>query len=235
MPMRPWRPCCATTDACRGLTRTESAKEADRVLDVVALADRRDARIGQLSHGMRQRVAVAQALIGTPELVLLDEPTNGLDPHLVVHMREAFLQQAKKSTMIISSHILSELEAVCDHVVFMEAGHCVRGGALAEVASVGTLARIHVAGKPPLDDLQTAAPDLSLQWNGTALVVQAPQGWSPQRINAVLLPVLLKAGIGVIDIQIGQSLEEAYMATRNGAEKPSPQPPPLGTRVHADT
>jgi len=198
----------------QGLSRHEAAKETDRVLDLVSLTDRRRARIGQLSHGMRRRVALAQALLGTPELVLLDEPTSGLDPHLVVQMRNVFLQQAKKSTVIISSHILGELGAMCDHIVIMEAGRCVRSGALDEVAGAGTLARLQLDRPPPLDTLKSAAPALSLHWDGSTLSVQAPRSWSPAQINAALLPVLLDAKIGIIDVQIGQSLEETYMASR---------------------
>jgi len=200
----------------QGLAGPDAAKETDRVLDLVGLAERRDACIGQLSHGMRRRVALGQALLGSPELVLLDEPTSGLDPHLVVQMREVFKQQGKKSTMVISSHVLSELEALCDYVVFMEAGQCVRVGPLADVAGEGTLARIQLDGKPPLSRLKAAVSELSLQWDGKTLSVQAPQGWSPQRINAALLPALLDAKLGIIDIQIGKSLEETYMASRNG-------------------
>jgi len=198
----------------QGLAGAEATRETDRVLDLVGLADRRRARIGQLSHGMRRRVAIGQALLGTPELVLLDEPTSGLDPHLVVRMREAFLQQAKTSTVVISSHVLSELEATCDHVVIMEAGRCVRSGALKEVTGEGMLARIQLDAEPPLDTLRSAAPELSLQWNSGTLSVQAPENWSPQQINAALLPVLLEAKVGIIDVQIGQSLEESYMASR---------------------
>ncbi|MBT4821986.1 MAG: ABC transporter ATP-binding protein [Lentisphaerae bacterium] len=203
----------------QGLSRQKAAQETDRVLDLVSLTDRRRARIGQLSHGMRRRVALAQALLGTPELVLLDEPTSGLDPHLVVQMRNVFLQQAKKSTVIISSHILGELGAMCDHVVIMEAGRCVRNGALDEVAGKGTLARIQLDKPPALDTLRSAAPALSLRWEGSTLSVQAPQDWSPQQINAALLPVLLDAGIGIIDVQIGQSLEETYLASRKNGDR----------------
>src|SRR5690606_35874431 len=94
-----------------------------------------------LSHGMRRRVSIAQALLGKPELVLLDEPTSGLDPELVVRMREVFASHRGKRTLIVSSHNLLELEALCDHVVFIERGRCARAGSMADVTEQGLVMR----------------------------------------------------------------------------------------------
>ena len=129
----------------QGLTLQAATREADRVLDLVHLADRSGARVGQLSHGMKRRLAVAQALLGDPELVLLDEPTGGLDPHLVVAMREILSAQRGLRTVVVSSHILADLEATCDHVAFMEDGRCTRSGPVAEVTRRGALVRVQLA------------------------------------------------------------------------------------------
>ncbi|HEY8430680.1 MAG TPA: ABC transporter ATP-binding protein, partial [Sandaracinaceae bacterium] len=113
-----------------GATKREAERDADRVLDLVRLSDRAGDRVRQLSHGMRRRLAVAQALLGAPELVLLDEPTGGLDPHLVVEMRELLRSQRGERTLVVSSHILADLEQTCDHVVFLERGRVLESGQL---------------------------------------------------------------------------------------------------------
>ena len=131
----------------QGMTKAEAHKAADSALDGVALKERATSKIKQLSHGMRRRVSVAQALLGDPELVLLDEPTSGLDPELVIRMREVFAAQRGKRTLVISSHNLRELEAVCDHVIFIQKGRCVRVGSIDEVTQRGLLMR-YLVEKP---------------------------------------------------------------------------------------
>ncbi len=126
----------------QGLSRSEARKDADRVLELVHLRDRADARVKQLSHGMRRRLAVAQALLGNPELVLLDEPTGGLDPHLVVEMRELLKSQARERTIVISTHILTDIESTCDEVAFLEAGRCVRSGTIEAIVGATKDVRI---------------------------------------------------------------------------------------------
>src|SRR5262249_32949658 len=116
----------------QGLDRAHAERDVEARLEEVVLSDRAGARIKSLSHGMRRRVAIAQALLGKPDLVLLDEPTSGLDPELVVRMREIFASHRKKRTLVISSHNLLELEALCDHVIFIDRGRCTRSGSMAE-------------------------------------------------------------------------------------------------------
>lgn len=94
---------------------------------------------------MRRRVAVLQALLGSPALVLLDQLTSGLDPRLVVEMRELILAERGSRTVVVSSHVLSDLEAVCDELRFMEHGRCVRSGATHQVLRRDRLIRVRVA------------------------------------------------------------------------------------------
>ena len=128
----------------QGLRRRDAQKDAERVLELVKLRERAGARVGQLSHGMRRRLAVAQAFLGSPELVLLDEPTGGLDPELVVDMRELLRSQRGKRTLIISTHILGDIESTCDHVAFLEAGRCLRSGPLADLTKRSGLVRLRL-------------------------------------------------------------------------------------------
>lgn len=106
----------------QGMSKKQSVHETARVLELVQLADRSSDKPDTLSHGMRKRVLIAQALIGKPELILLDEPTAGLDPPNVKIIRELIAAEAPNATFIISSHNLDELEKVCTSVVHLNDG-----------------------------------------------------------------------------------------------------------------
>ncbi|MBM9537763.1 ABC transporter ATP-binding protein [Desulfobulbus alkaliphilus] len=91
-------------------------------LERTALVDKAEQQIGTLSRGYRQRVGVAQAILHQPRILILDEPTNGLDPAQIQHMRSLLRELARESTLIISTHILQEVEAVCDRVIIIQQG-----------------------------------------------------------------------------------------------------------------
>lgn len=107
----------------QGLSGSQAKFEVRRVLEQVDLSDTHDKKPEALSHGMRKRVMLAQALMGRPELILLDEPTAGLDPPNVKVMRSLINEASSDATFIISSHNLDELEKVCKSVVHLEKGH----------------------------------------------------------------------------------------------------------------
>ena len=108
------------------------------VLDLVGLADRADDRFGEYSLGMKQRLGIAAALLGDPELLVLDEPTNGLDPVGISEMRDLIGRLAADDrTVLVSSHILSELEQVCDWLLIIEQGRLVYGGPVEGFATQG--------------------------------------------------------------------------------------------------
>ncbi len=197
-----------------GMSGDRARRDADRVLELVRLEDRADARVRQLSHGMRRRLAVAQALLGEPELVLLDEPTGGLDPHLVVEMREVLRAQRGERTLVVSSHILADLEAVCDRVAFLESGRCVHGGAVDEVTRRGGVVRIRLA--EALDPAVAAeiAGERTHRIEGGELVVEPADEEDLAALNAALLPRLIERGARVLEVRSGESLEAAYMASR---------------------
>jgi ABC-2 type transport system ATP-binding protein len=198
----------------QGMGRRPAGVAADQVLDEVELTDRAGARIGELSHGMRRRVAVAQALLGTPELVLLDEPTSGLDPALVVRMREVVRRRRGGITMVISSHVLSELEAVCDHVAFLEAGHCVRQGHLDEVTGRRDRVRIRVEGVVEMSLLDNVLAGVKARAEDGVLVLTVPPGETIAAFNRRILPPLLAAGVPVLEVTRGERLEAAWMEGR---------------------
>lgn len=104
------------------MAKAEATLEASRVLEVVALTEVAQEKPVALSHGMAKRVAIAQALIGTPSLILLDEPTAGLDPVNVRTVRTIIAEHSPKTTFIISSHDLAELDRLCQRILLLEKG-----------------------------------------------------------------------------------------------------------------
>lgn len=117
----------------RGLGRTELAKRLDWVVQECGLKQMYHTLIGELSKGYKQRTGLAQALIHDPDVIILDEPTSGLDPHQIVQIRLLIRRLAEKKTVILSSHILQEVEAVSDRIVIISQGHIVADGTLAEL------------------------------------------------------------------------------------------------------
>ncbi len=111
--------------------------DIDRVLKVTGLYERRNTRFRTFSFGMKQRLAIASALLGNPEVLILDEPTNGLDPQGIAHIREIILQVASQgTTIIIASHLLDEVQKVCSHVAVLNKGTKLFDGKVSEVLSV---------------------------------------------------------------------------------------------------
>jgi ABC-2 type transport system ATP-binding protein len=106
----------------QGFGKNESLKEAARVLELMHLSDTAKEKMTALSHGMKKRVAIAQALMGKPELVLLDEPTAGLDPENARNIRQQVMALSGETTFVISSHNLEELERLCEQVLHLDQG-----------------------------------------------------------------------------------------------------------------
>jgi gliding motility-associated transport system ATP-binding protein len=121
----------------KGLERQAAAGAVDAAIERLALGDVRRLLIGKLSRGYRQRVAIAQALLGNPDLLIFDEPTNGLDPRQIIEMRGHIRALAGERTILVTSHILSEIERVADRVAILLAGrllgqHVLRGQGLGQ-------------------------------------------------------------------------------------------------------
>ncbi len=104
-------------------------QQVEHVLEVVQLSNRRNTLVRNLSKGMRQRLGLAQALVHDPQVVILDEPTIGIDPQQVIEVRESVRQLGEKHTVLFSTHILSEAEQVCDRVLIINRGRIIAEGA----------------------------------------------------------------------------------------------------------
>jgi ABC-2 type transport system ATP-binding protein len=120
--------------------RPDRDAEFDTALEISGLGESVDRKVKTFSQGMRQRLAIAQAMLGLPELLVLDEPTNGLDPLQIAEMREVLRRYAATGrTVVISSHLLAEVEQTCSHVVVMHNGRLVAVGSVADIAGAGGL------------------------------------------------------------------------------------------------
>jgi len=109
----------------KGVDKGEIDDELDEVMKITQIEDVQDRLIRNLSKGYRQRVGIAQAMLGDPEVIILDEPTVGLDPKQIIEIRELIHSLGQKCTVILSSHILSEISAICDHVIIISRGNMV--------------------------------------------------------------------------------------------------------------
>jgi len=109
----------------KGIPHKEWNSQLHRVMEKTRIVDVQDRLIRNLSKGYKQRVGIAQALLGNPEVIILDEPTVGLDPAQIIEIRELIRELGKEHTLVLSSHILSEVQAVCDHIMIISKGHLV--------------------------------------------------------------------------------------------------------------
>jgi ABC-2 type transport system ATP-binding protein len=119
----------------RGVKAIDVPRRVGAVEELTALADRHDDPISTLSHGYQQRVGIAQAIIHEPKLVVLDEPISGLDPVQIVEMRALVRELGGKHTVVVSSHILSEISETCDRILVIKDGEIVASGTEAELSS----------------------------------------------------------------------------------------------------
>jgi ABC-2 type transport system ATP-binding protein len=145
-----------------GLARTEIRRRTGIVLERVGLGDRGRSLVGRLSKGQRQRVGLAVALLPEPEVLILDEPTSGLDPLQRIEVRNLVRELAADRTVLVSSHILPEIEAVCARVIVLHRGRVVADGRQDElVERLGEAhARVVVAGGPGVATLRAALAGL---------------------------------------------------------------------------
>ena len=123
-------------------------RQVKEVMNVTDLLSVKDRLIRNLSKGFRQRVGIAQAMLGNPDIIILDEPTVGLDPQQLTEIRSLVRKLGEKLTVIISSHILSEISELCDHVIILSEGHVVADSSMAELeAQVNPETILHMTVK----------------------------------------------------------------------------------------
>jgi ABC-2 type transport system ATP-binding protein len=141
----------------RQMGNAEASRAIDRVLTRCDLRDRTQQSIGTLSKGLRQRVGLAQAMVHDPEILILDEPTSGLDPNQILEIRALIREIGEKRTVLLSTHILSEVQASCDRVVIISQGRIVADGLTEQVTRMGRSESLHSLIAPGKVHLNPAA------------------------------------------------------------------------------
>jgi ABC-2 type transport system ATP-binding protein len=189
------------------------------VLEIVGLSDRARDFVRSYSLGMKQRLGVAAALLPAPELCILDEPTNGLDPAGIREMRGVVRSLADRGiTVFVSSHLLAEIEAVCDHLVMIDAGRIVFQGAIA-----GLIAGQHadIVARPELPADAQALAEVCIaagkpaRVEGEEVHVQASEDWAAELNRAAMA-----AGITLRGLTVARaSLEQAFFAITEGEQE----------------
>ncbi|MBE6396563.1 MAG: ABC transporter ATP-binding protein [Lentisphaerae bacterium] len=200
----------------QGLSSQAARRSAQGALAAVNLSDRSNAPVRTLSHGMRKRAMVAQCFVGNPEIVLLDEPLNGLDPVEADRMRRFILAQRGRRTVVVSSHNLEDVERLCSHVALIGKGRLVRMDTLASITHwTDRIAYTLVSRPADFPALTSAVPGISLEWREDRRILIcsfiASDGGVAE-VNRILLPAIL-AQTDVLSVTPGQSLEEAFLVS----------------------
>ncbi|MFD1663581.1 alpha/beta fold hydrolase [Streptomyces caeni] len=220
----------------RATGRPPGDAHLDEALEIAGLGDALARAVRTYSQGMRQRLAIAQAMLGLPDLLILDEPTNGLDPPQIREMREVVIRYAAAGrTVIVSSHLLAEVEQSCTHLVVMDRGRLVQAGPVHEIIGSGdTLLVGLAAGIPdPLVEKVAALPGVSsaLRTEGGLLVRLAPgtagagpaTGAAAERAGsgsaaaARLLAELVRLDVPVASLGPHRRLEDAFLTLIGGS------------------
>lgn len=201
----------------QGLSDVAARRSAQEAIEAVNLSSRANAPVRTLSHGMRKRAMVAQCFVGNPEVVLLDEPLNGLDPVEADRLRKFILSQRGRRTIVVSSHNLEDVERLCTNVAVVSKGRLVRMDTISSITHGTDRIAYALSSKPAdLAALRAAVPGTVFEWreDGRRLVCSLDSASGGiAATNRLLLPLLL-AQTDVISVSPGQSLEEAFLVSR---------------------
>ncbi|WP_336052334.1 alpha/beta fold hydrolase [Streptomyces sp. CA2R101] len=188
----------------------------DEALEIAGLGDALQRAVRTYSQGMRQRLAIAQAMLGLPDLLILDEPTNGLDPPQIRAMREVLIRYAAAGrTVIVSSHLLSEVEQSCTHLVVMDRGRLVRSGPVAEITGSGDTVLVGAAeavGDAVVEKVAALPGVVSAVRAEGGLLVRLGGGLT----TTGLLTELLRLEVAVDRVGPHRRLEDAFLTLIGG-------------------
>lgn len=198
-----------------GMTKEERKKQIPKLLDMVGLKERGNDLIGKYSKGMQQRLGMAQALLNEPELVILDEPSLGLDPVGMVEVREIMQGMAKEGvTIFLSSHLLHEVEQVCTHVTIINKGVAVTSGTLKQISAkvkgpVTIEAEVDKLSKAVIKKVKELPFVTDVFKDGKKLLVKVK---TRDDVRSQVSQTITAEGGIVISMNLkGKSLEDAFM------------------------
>ncbi|WP_416979382.1 alpha/beta fold hydrolase [Streptomyces sp. T028] len=189
----------------------------EEALEIAGLGDALARAVRTYSQGMRQRLAIAQAMLGLPDLLILDEPTNGLDPPQIREMREVMIRYAAAGrTVIVSSHLLAEVEQSCTHLVVMDRGRLVQAGPVGAIVGSGDTLLVGTATpveEPVLEKVAALPGIASADRTDDGLLVRLDAGGSAQRLVAELV----RLDVPVQSVGPHRRLEDAFLTLIGGS------------------
>lgn len=202
------------------LYKTGSARERiDHIIEVTGLAPEQKKKIGSLSKGYRQRVGLAQALIHDPAVLILDEATTGLDPNQIIEIRNLIIEAGKEKTVMFSTHIMQEAEAVCDRIIIINNGKIMADELKNNIHSVikkhRQMIKIEFDKTPEISELQKIAGVVSARSDsGNLWIIEAA---GEDDIRPAIFSFAVKSNLTVLSLQKEESnLEEVFRHLTNG-------------------
>ncbi len=189
----------------------------EKVIELTGLKVESKKKIGQLSKGYKQRVGLAAALIHDPEVLILDEPTSGLDPNQIVEIREVIKQQGLNKTVLFSSHILQEVEAICDRVIIINKGELVADDKLSNLQKVNQENHTVVVqfkeavDKRLLEEMKEVMAVEQFETTASASPGFKLQTGNPEVVRKQILELALQHNLNIVSLQSeSQSLEDVF-------------------------
>jgi ABC-2 type transport system ATP-binding protein len=186
-------------------------KRIEEVIDLTGLRLESNKKTGQLSKGYKQRVGLAAALIHDPKVLILDEPTTGLDPNQIVEIRQLIKDLGKNKTVLFSSHILQEVESICDRIVIINKGKIVADDTLINLQSSnksGHVVLVEFGKKINIDLLKTIDGVDNAEANENQYQLQTSD---PEKVKKLLLEFSLENNLDILSLQTkNKSLEEVF-------------------------
>lgn len=189
----------------------DQRSKIEEVIALTGLTVESKKKIGQLSKGYKQRVGLAAALIHDPEVLILDEPTSGLDPNQIIEIREVIRKQGQNKTVLFSSHILQEVEAICDRVIIIHKGNLVADDTLTNLRQASSADIVSICFKESVNQAMLenlAAADSVTPVDGNSWNISTTD---PGQLRKQLLELSLQQQLNILSLQSGnQSLEEVF-------------------------
>ncbi|HEY2674475.1 MAG TPA: alpha/beta fold hydrolase [Rugosimonospora sp.] len=190
----------------------------EEALDIAGLGDAVHRRIKTYSHGMKQRLAIAQAMLGLPELLVLDEPTDGLDPPQIAEMRRVLRRYATDGrAVLVSSHLLAEVEQTCTHVVVVHRGTVVADGPVDDIVGDSPSVQFDVSDSAMATEVLNRSGARSVSGEGNGTLIADLDGAD----RADVVAELVRAGVGVNRVVPRRRLEDAFLSLVGGDTKAS--------------
>ncbi len=197
----------------------DTAQKIKSVIDTVGLKAEAGKKIGQLSKGYKQRVGLAAALIHDPEVLILDEPTSGLDPNQIVEIREVIKKQGRDKTVLFSSHILQEVEAICDRVIIISKGRIVADELLSNLQKIKKdNPGVQVEFKEPVQQEWLEALSSVIAVSKVQQSLFHIQCSDPEGVKKQLLQLAIDRQLNIISLQNAvQGLEAVFRGLTTGS------------------